>query len=613
MFKNLSLKIKIFVLVSSVVIVSFIALTLIVSNQSYEMAKRDAFSLAQETADKYKNEIIAELQGARITSETLATVLETLKEHDLTDRDMMNDILRNTLAKKEYITAFCIAYDPDALDGNDEYYAGVAPAYDETGRYAPYWNKLGGNIEVEPLYDIDIADWYIIPKTERHEYITDPYPYEVQGNFVMLASFVFPIIYNDDFIGIISSDIVLDKLQEMISKVNPHEQQGGHTEIFSNAGAIVAHTDTPYLGKDLTEALAYEMLTADRSLITDVIKYAHTYMNENPVTNPSDDVQNEVYDNMALFVASLEKYALDFDASKLDISLMTPELARAILQADPARLQYAAEAQDAIANGREYISSDKDFYTVYMPIQFSSVTNPWSVAVSIPMSKILDSANYIRNYTVLASIIAICIIALILYIIARNVTRPILILSDTAKIIGEGNFDTEVPLIQSNDEIGALSKAFQFMAEEINSLIKEMQKYAAALEEKNIYLNRLNELKDEFLANTSHELKTPINGIIGIVDSMIDGATGSLSNEQKYNLAIVSNSGKRLSNMINDILDFTKLKNQEIVLQIKPIDLKTIVDTVIVLSKPLIKGKELALVNEIDNSVAIVNADENRV
>jgi signal transduction histidine kinase len=94
---------------------------------------------------------------------------------------------------------------------------------------------------------------------------------------------------------------------------------------------------------------------------------------------------------------------------------------------------------------------------------------------------------------------------------------------------------------------------------------------------------------------------------------MIDGATGSLSDEQKYNLAIVSNSGKRLSHMINDILDFTKLKNNEIALQIKPIDLKTIVDTVIVLSKPMLKGKDLSLVNEIDDSIAAVSADENRI
>jgi signal transduction histidine kinase len=75
----------------------------------------------------------------------------------------------------------------------------------------------------------------------------------------------------------------------------------------------------------------------------------------------------------------------------------------------------------------------------------------------------------------------------------------------------------------------------------------------------------------------------------------------------------VVNSGKRLSHLINDILDFTKLKNNEITLQVKSVDLKIIVDTVIMLSKPMIKGKDLSLVNEIDDSTPRVQADENRM
>ncbi|MDR1290549.1 MAG: sensor histidine kinase, partial [Planctomycetaceae bacterium] len=612
MFTNLKLRAKIFFLVSSVVVVSFVVLTLIVSNKTFSLARVDAFNLAKETADKYKNEIKAELQGARITSETLATVFEALKDNNLTDRKMMNDILKNTLAKKEYITAFCIAYDPNALDGKDKEYAGQKPTYDDTGRYAPYWNKSSDKIDVEPLYDIDISDWYIVPKNGKHEFITDPYPYQVQGKPVMLASMVFPVIHKDQFIGIISSDFVLDKLQEMISKVNPHGQEG-YSWILSNAGAVVAHPDKQQLGKDLAETLVYEMLTSDHSKTSKAIELADNYVAQNPVKDQNDKTQVEKFDNSRKFVGMLKDFAKDFDSKKLDLTALNPELARAVLEADPFRLQYAVDAKEAIKKGESYISNNKDFYTVYMPIQFSEVTTPWSVAVSIPMTKILNNANAVRNYVVIVSSISIAIIALLLYLIVRSISRPIMLLSKTANILGQGNFDVAIPVINSNDEIGTLYKAFKFMAEEINNLIKKLQDHAKALEEKNQYLNRLNELKDEFMANTSHELRTPINGIIGIVESMIDGATGSLTQEQKYNLALVSNSGKRLSNLVNDILDFTKLKNKEIILQIKPVDLKTIVDTVIVLSKPLIKGKELVLVNEIDVSLPIVDADENRV
>ncbi|MDR2763311.1 MAG: response regulator [Planctomycetaceae bacterium] len=576
------------------------------------MAKSDAFNLAQETADKFKNEIKSELQGARITSETLASVFESLKNNNLTDRKMMNDILQNTLAKKEYITAFCIAYDPNSLDGKDKEYAGQKPIYDDTGRYAPYWNKSTDKIDVEPLYDIDIADWYKIPKETKHEFITDPYPYQVQGKQVMLASMVFPIIHKDHFIGIISSDFVLDKLQEMISKVNPHGQEG-YSWILSNAGSVVAHPDKVHLGKDLSEILTYEMLTSDHSKISKAIELADNYIEQNPILDQNNKDQVEKFNNSKRFVESLKEFAKDFDKTQIDLTALNPELAQAVLNADKFRSRYATDAKKAIKEGETFIADNKDFYTVYMPIQFSDVTTPWSVAVSIPMTKILNNANAVRNYVVLVSLISIAVIAFALYFIAKNITKPILQLSKTANILGQGHFDVEIPNIKSRDEIGSLAKAFKFMAEEINSLVKKLQDHAKALEEKNQYLNRLNELKDEFMANTSHELRTPINGIIGIVESMIDGATGSLSQEQKYNLALVANSGKRLSNLVNDILDFTKLKNKEIILQIKPVDLKTIVDTVIVLSKPLIKGKELELVNKIDKSLPIVDADENRI
>jgi two-component system sensor histidine kinase ChiS len=71
-------------------------------------------------------------------------------------------------------------------------------------------------------------------------------------------------------------------------------------------------------------------------------------------------------------------------------------------------------------------------------------------------------------------------------------------------------------------------------------------------------LLHLDKLKDEFLANTSHELRTPINGIIGITDSLIDGVAGALPDNAVYNLKLINSSSKRLYSLINDILDFSK-------------------------------------------------------
>jgi PAS domain S-box-containing protein len=137
--------------------------------------------------------------------------------------------------------------------------------------------------------------------------------------------------------------------------------------------------------------------------------------------------------------------------------------------------------------------------------------------------------------------------------------------------------------------------------------------FTQELERQNEALERLNKLKDEFLANTSHELRTPLNGMIGIAESMIDGATGQLSEQQRKNLLLIVQSGHRLATLVNDILDFSKLRYKTIELQLQPVGLREIAEVVLTLNQPLIKNKDLQLINAIPPDFPPAQADENRL
>lgn len=126
-------------------------------------------------------------------------------------------------------------------------------------------------------------------------------------------------------------------------------------------------------------------------------------------------------------------------------------------------------------------------------------------------------------------------------------------------------------------------------------------------------LTSTEKLKDEFLANTSHELRTPLNGIIGIADSMIGGVSGSLSKPIEDNLRLIVYSGKRLANLVNDILDFSRLKNKELRLYIKPVKMRQIVNLVIPFCKPLIKESKIEIRNTISKDIPLVMGDEDRL
>jgi signal transduction histidine kinase/class 3 adenylate cyclase/CheY-like chemotaxis protein len=120
-------------------------------------------------------------------------------------------------------------------------------------------------------------------------------------------------------------------------------------------------------------------------------------------------------------------------------------------------------------------------------------------------------------------------------------------------------------------------------------------------------------LKDDFLANTSHELRTPLNGIIGLAESLYDGAAGEVNAPMKKNLGMIIASGRRLTNLVNDLLDFSKLKSVELDIQQKPIDMHALADVVILISEPLIGPKSLKIYNEVSEDLPAVLGDENRL
>jgi len=126
-------------------------------------------------------------------------------------------------------------------------------------------------------------------------------------------------------------------------------------------------------------------------------------------------------------------------------------------------------------------------------------------------------------------------------------------------------------------------------------------------------LREVDKIKDNLLANTSHEFRTPLQGIIGLAESLINGAAGPNSTETKHYLEMIVISGKRLANLVNDILDFSKIKDSRIVLSRAPVDIAELAEVVVALFQPMLSGRALELLNHIDKNVPCVLADDNRL
>jgi two-component system, sensor histidine kinase ChiS len=133
------------------------------------------------------------------------------------------------------------------------------------------------------------------------------------------------------------------------------------------------------------------------------------------------------------------------------------------------------------------------------------------------------------------------------------------------------------------------------------------------LADKNAALTKLDLLKDRFLASTSHELRTPLHGMIGLSESMIEGAAGELPPKARENLSLIASSGHRLTGMVNDLLDMAKIQDDGLSLNLRPLDLHGLSETVVKLARPMIGEKPLEIVNAIPPDLPRAWADEDRI
>jgi diguanylate cyclase (GGDEF)-like protein len=132
-------------------------------------------------------------------------------------------------------------------------------------------------------------------------------------------------------------------------------------------------------------------------------------------------------------------------------------------------------------------------------------------------------------------------------------------------------------------------------------------------QEKVLQLQALNKLKDEFLANTSHELRTPLNGIIGIAEALVDDNGEELGARVLAQLQMIAQSGRRLSNLVNDILDFSRMRHKGFDLRLRSINVVNLTNSVVSMTLPLARKKNLQVFCELNENLSRVAADEERL
>ena len=157
------------------------------------------------------------------------------------------------------------------------------------------------------------------------------------------------------------------------------------------------------------------------------------------------------------------------------------------------------------------------------------------------------------------------------------------------------------------------SSAVEMLAAERNSLARRVDERTADLRQANLELGRAARMKDEFLSSMSHELRTPLNGILGLSESLEEGIYGPLTPQQLVPLRTVAEAGYHLLELINDILDLSKIEAGRLELHQEAINVDKVCDASLRMIKQPAQQKHLRVSLTMESDLGLVLADERRL
>ncbi|MCJ8280476.1 MAG: ATP-binding protein [Rivularia sp. ALOHA_DT_140] len=212
-----------------------------------------------------------------------------------------------------------------------------------------------------------------------------------------------------------------------------------------------------------------------------------------------------------------------------------------------------------------------------------------------------------RTIVIASMLLSIAIAVVVAWRTSRAIAEPVIVVTQVAEQVArKSNFDLRAP-VTTEDEIGLLAKS-------LNHLIDRVSKRTKQLEQAKELAEAASKAKSQFLANVSHELRTPLNAIIGLSQLLQEDAM-DLGVEEDFtaDLEIINTSGKHLLELINDILDLSKIEAGKMTLYPETFEVVSLINNLVLTIKSTIEKNGSSLEIDYDGELGTMYQDQTRV
>lgn len=263
-----------------------------------------------------------------------------------------------------------------------------------------------------------------------------------------------------------------------------------------------------------------------------------------------------------------------------------------------------------LANGEEYFSKKNAKLSTHKKVI------GW-VVLSLSKTNTLLQEYQVIIFTLIALAIGLLISVFLARKTASRLTDPLLRMRTAIKKLEQGQMETRITsaspaeLGELEEGINTMASALQVARNELKSNVEQatssLKKSLETIEMQNTELAQAQKealeasrIKSEFIANMSHEIRTPMNGIIGFTNLLLET---DLSNLQRNYLTTIQKSTLNLLNLVNNILDFSRLDAGQLRLEYLAFDVRDCIEDILTIMSPLANSKQLEFAALIDENV----------
>jgi signal transduction histidine kinase len=229
-------------------------------------------------------------------------------------------------------------------------------------------------------------------------------------------------------------------------------------------------------------------------------------------------------------------------------------------------------------------------FIVGLPIKSSTGTVAGAVFVSSPASGLTNLFRIYMSIFFGAAVLTLIAAFILAYVVSRRMARPLRVMASAAHEFAHGKFGARVPIENRKDEIGELTHAFNSMADA---------------------MEKAEQLRRDFVANVSHELKTPMTTIAGFIDGILDG-TIEQSRQNEY-LTIIRDEVHRLSRLVRRMLDIARLQSGAVELTQQRFDINETVCRTLLNFESRAEAKNLDVKVDLSDKDCFVQADPDSI